>query len=99
MTTEEYCVGYDEGYQAGWNAAIDSPPIKTEQEPIAWMTNSEQDTTAEYMFSHVQTPMHKIPLYEAPPNKEWVGLSDVDLRQIILAAVGLAEAKLKVRNK
>ena len=47
MTTEEYCVGYDEGYQAGWNAAIDSPPIKTEQEPIAWMTNSEQDTTAE----------------------------------------------------
>jgi hypothetical protein len=39
------------------------------QEPVAWMTNSEQDVTAEFLFSHVQTPMHKIPLYEAPPKR------------------------------
>lgn len=24
MATEEYSVGYDDGFQAGWNAAIDS---------------------------------------------------------------------------
>lgn len=51
-------------------------PLQTEQvEPMAWMTNSEQDVTAEFLFSHVQTPMHNIPLYEAPPRKEWVGLT------------------------
>jgi hypothetical protein len=43
-----------------------------EQEPVAWMTNSEQDVTAEFLFSHVQTQIHKIPLYEAPPKREWV---------------------------
>jgi hypothetical protein len=40
------------------------------QEPVAWMTNSEQDVTAEFLFSHVQTQMHKIPLYESPPKRE-----------------------------
>ena len=30
--------------------------------------------------------------------REWVGLTDEDLRQIILAAVGVAEAKLKEKN-
>jgi hypothetical protein len=49
------------------------------QEPVAWMTNSEQDVTAEFLFSHVQTPMHNIPLYEAPLRKEWVGLTEDDI--------------------
>lgn len=36
MATEEYCVGYDEGYQAGWNAAIDfTPPSKPDREPVS----------------------------------------------------------------
>ena len=97
-----------------------------EPEPVAWMTNSEQDVTAEFLFSHVQTPMHNIPLYTAPPmtpehlpqyiatdgkpmesggggvcshpRKKWVGLTDDDLRQIILVSIGVAEAKLKVKN-
>ena len=41
-----------------------------EPEPMAWMTNSEQDVTAEFLFSHVQTPMHNIPLYTAPPQAD-----------------------------
>lgn len=41
-----------------------------EPEPVAWMTNSEQDVTAEFLFSHVKTPMHNIPLYEAPPKSD-----------------------------
>ena len=32
------------------------------------------------------------------PRKEWVGLTDDDLRQIILASIGVAEAKLKEKN-
>ena len=33
-----------------------------------------------------------------PEQRTWVGLTDADLRQIILAAVGVAEAKLKEKN-
>ena len=33
-----------------------------------------------------------------PPKREWQGLTDDDLRQIILVAVGVAEAKLKQKN-
>lgn len=30
MATEEYSVGYNEGYQEGWNAALGSAPPKRE---------------------------------------------------------------------
>ena len=33
-----------------------------------------------------------------PPQRTWVGLTDDDLRQIILVAIGVAEAKLKEKN-
>ena len=32
------------------------------------------------------------------PQRTWVGLTDNDLRQIILVAIGVAEAKLKEKN-
>jgi hypothetical protein len=32
------------------------------------------------------------------PRKEWIGLTDDDLRQIILVSIGVAEAKLKEKN-
>lgn len=37
--SEEYSVGYDEGYQSGLNAAMDSIPAqpKVEQEPVAYI--------------------------------------------------------------
>ena len=63
----------DEDPPSGWTPLYTAPPKQEiEQEPVAWMTNSEQDVTAEFLFSHVQTPMHNIPLYEAPPKREWV---------------------------
>jgi hypothetical protein len=34
----------------------------------------------------------------AQPDREWVGLTDDDLTQIILVAVGVAEAKIKEKN-
>ena len=34
MATEEYSVGYEAGYQEGWNKAIDSI-AQPEQEPVA----------------------------------------------------------------
>jgi len=73
-------------------------------EPVAWMTNSEQDVTAEFLFSHVQTPMHNIPLYEAPPKREWIGLHWDDMPEeyagdrSFLDGAKWAEAKLKEKN-
>ena len=40
MSTREWGVGYDEGYQKGWNDAMDQKPAEAlaqpEQEPVAW---------------------------------------------------------------
>jgi hypothetical protein len=73
-----------------------------EQEPVAWMTNSEQDVTAEFLFSHVQTQMHKIPLYEAPLKREWVGLTVRDYHEVLnlggFDAFKAIEAKLREKN-
>jgi len=79
------------------------------QDPVAWMTNSEQDVTAEFLFSHVQTPIHNIPLYEAPPKREWVGLTDEEIaegqrnswvdKQAFESAVWWAEERLKDKNR
>ena len=38
MTTEQYSIGYDEGYQAGWNAAMDAKPAQ--RKPL---TSQERD--------------------------------------------------------
>ena len=109
------------GHADNWNDLLDSleselrdvlghyrEALKVKQEPVAWMTNSEQDTTAEYMFCHVQTPTHDIPLYTAPPKREWVGLTDEEIaegvkqswvnKQAFESAVWWAEEKLKEKN-
>jgi hypothetical protein len=80
------------------------------QKPVAWMTNSEQETTAEYLFSNMQTPIHDIPLYTAPPQREWVGLTDADIAQAMHGSVEgsnmlpyqfarAIEAKLRSKNE
>lgn len=34
MATEEYSIGYKEGYQEGWNAAIENAPPKREWQSL-----------------------------------------------------------------
>jgi hypothetical protein len=84
------------------------------QEPVAWMTNSEHEYSFDYKFNWLQTPLHNIPLYTAPPRKEWVGLTDDEIHKIIddctpdnaeqdelndfARAVRFAEFKLKEKN-
>ena len=40
MTTEQYSIGYDEGYQDGWNAAMEAKPAR---KPL---TNEEMEKIA-----------------------------------------------------
>ena len=65
-----------------------------EQKPVAWI----HTRCGHPLYLSFQYHAEDVPLYTAPPKREWVGLTDDDLRQIILAAVGVAEAKLKEKN-
>ena len=58
MTTEQYSIGYDAGYQDGFDAAL-AEPVK--QEPVAWMADGQLFTDKN--FVSIETP---VPLYAAP---------------------------------
>jgi len=74
------------------------------QEPVAWMTNSEHEYSIEYKFNWLQTPLHDIPLYTAPPRKEWVELNLDDIPDVFVGDISFcqgakwAQAKLKEKN-
>ena len=82
MATEEYSVGYEAGYQEGWNKAIDSM-AQPSQEPVAHV----------YLFDHEGRPLIawdnakgiKIgdKLYTAPPQRQWIWLSDADIAKVV----------------
>ena len=104
MATEEYSIGYNEGYQDGWNAALEPEPQAEKQEPAGYLK-------AGYYFF----PSNPIPRSELIPRKEWVGLTDDDIVDLYCQvgdctewAIGglkdampfakLVEAKLKEKN-
>ena len=86
MATEEYSIGYEEGYQDGWNAALE--PTKNPK-PVAWITdNYAQDSFATtYCADTAKCWRDKgwrvAPLYDEPPRKEWVGLTDEEVMSVI----------------
>lgn len=71
--------------------------LQPKQEPVAWMDDNG--------FSQpLKEPPYYIPLYTAPPKREWVGLTR---RELDIATLGLEdlsdcykaiEAKLKEKN-
>jgi len=83
-----------------------------ELKPVAWMTNSEHEYSIDYKFNWLQTPLHDIPRYTAPPRKPWVGLTDEEIlsaaeevpitcirqRDYDLHFAPIIEAKLKENN-
>jgi hypothetical protein len=70
------------------------------QEPVAWVCEGfgKQKHNIDYDQEDVDALPVGTMLYTSPPRKEWVGLTDDDLRQIILVSIGVAEAKLKEKN-
>jgi len=50
-----------------------------EQEPVAWMREDE-DCSDCIVFVWEQTEEHTIPLYTAPPQRTWVGLTDAEIK-------------------
>ena len=73
---------------------------KSIHEPVAWIYNGNLHWTdpTEWATDEV------IPLYTAPPSKEWIGLTDEEVKNILdcgrgeFIAIKKTEAKLKEKN-
>jgi hypothetical protein len=80
---------------------------KPEPEPVAWMNESDMGRTDWKVWAHGK-PTATIPLYTAPPQREWQGLTDEEIMSLLPGAVRLPpgwsdtvqaiEAKLKEKN-
>ena len=92
-----------------YRQGLEDGAAQPEQEPVAWMTNSEHEYSLEYKFNWLKTPLHDIPLYTAPPKRKWVGLTDDDIENLwngvqwsisdfVIPFTRAVEAKLKEKN-
>ncbi len=73
--------------QLGWK-----PPLDVEQEPVAWM---EFTPAGDWFLAYSFNPRAKTkPLYTAPPQREWVGLTDEEMNAVYRQAFGLVDSRL-----
>jgi hypothetical protein len=77
-------------------------PARIEQEPVAWfIEGTYADGTPSFAQVCETDPEFYVPLYTAPPQREWQGLTEEDLSVCDEDGVILArywEAKLKEKN-
>ncbi len=87
-----------QAYERGWNAAL------AQQEPVAWLST---DCIGErYLcFTKPKDNDPVQPLYTAPPKREWVGLTDEEVNELVArfkrysyVLLREVEAKLKEKN-
>ena len=103
-TEHDRAVELGKAYERGWNAAL------AQQEPVAWITNGGKGELWWHRSSKFDEEGNligpnpdDIPLYTAPPKREWVGLTDEDMEALFLNEDGVRfaryiEAKLKEKN-
>ena len=91
---------YANGYEKG-RASVKQP----EQEPVAWADKYDIERDGhDFWVSRQQPAKNGVPLYTAPPQREWQGLTDEDVKNIVFVerswadAVRKIEAKLKEKN-
>lgn len=76
-----------------------------EPEPVAWAvvdgdkiehvsyTRSDSESWLQYVATR-----KLVPLYTAPPQREWQGLTDEEAAELCHAPIAVIEAKLKAKN-
>ena len=77
-----------------------------EQEPVAWITRRTGDggVVLSGYETCEPTDYDSIPVYTAPPKREWVGLTDDEIQDILdcgrgeLIAIKKTEQRLKDKN-
>ena len=80
--------------------------LETEQEPVAWLkTWSDGSLTVLKTKSHAFADHELEPVYAAPPKREWVGLTDEEVNELVArfkrysyVLLREVEAKLKEKN-
>jgi hypothetical protein len=75
-------------------AALAEPAIKeslTVEKPVAWMSDSDVGFYKEEFGNY---PC--VPLYAAPPSKEWVGLTDEEILQLYKEHAKYQEESMKL---
>ena len=82
-TEHDRAVELGKAYERGWNAAL------AQQEPVAWITNGgkgelwwHQSSKFDEEGNLIGPNPDDIPLYTAPPKKEWVGLTDQEINSV-----------------
>jgi hypothetical protein len=71
------------------NEAIRARLAQPEQEPVAWgVPNTRPTEKAQFMMllhspDGCQYPEQLVPLYTAPPQREWQGLTDDEIKEIV----------------
>jgi hypothetical protein len=103
-TEHDRAVELGKAYERGWNAAL------AQQEPVAWITNGGKGELWWHRSSKFDEEGNligpnpdDIPLYTAPPKREWVGLTDDEMEALFLNEDGVRfaryiEAKLREKN-
>ena len=80
---------------------------QTEQEPVAWATQMGEYAHIKWGAKRPEYPMvYEVPLYTAPPQRTWVGLTDEEELKLAHDSMGKSrhwlvaqvEAKLKEKN-
>ena len=80
---------------------------QAEQEPVAWMvyTLDGQSAFVTDCPTDIQKDQRALPLYTAPPRREWVGLTDEEIdkwnivgHESLREFVRSLEAKLREKN-
>jgi hypothetical protein len=97
-------------YCGGIGRVVCNGRCMPEQEPVAWVDkvwverlDISKQLRMELLFSRCQLNNNQIPLYTAPPRKQWVGLTDEEVGKYSDRLNGgdiarEVEAKLKERN-
>jgi hypothetical protein len=82
-TEHDRAVELGKAYERGWNAAL------AQQEPVAWITDGGKGELWWYQSSKFDEEGNligpnpdDIPLYTAPPKKQWVGLTPYEIQEI-----------------
>ena len=113
-TEHDRAVELAKAYERGWNAAL------AQQEPVAWITNGGKGELWWHRSSKFDEEGNligpnpdDIPLYTAPPKKQWVGLTDEEIDDCeeevgmpqyeissadLYAFASVIEAKLREKN-
>ena len=74
-TEHDRAVELAKAYERGWNAAL------AQQEPVGWLdAEMSQAYTVDELADASGTGF--LPLYTAPPKKEWVGLTDEEINSV-----------------